>query len=220
MREWPNALYDYDCGKCGSFSDLQPMSRASEAISCPNCGEPADRIVCAPFVANMNSHNRIAHQRNEKSAHEPQVATGPLPGRARGHGAITMATATAVGCSTPMAGPGQSGTRFSHAPTRSGLPVPSENPQRTETGRNGDGPNDRWPLVARIPQAGKAMKAFPFSCISPVSRYRIQRAGEYDSHASPTPEALGPMARRRRKDGATSHRARPAGIIDRNRGLA
>ncbi len=79
-------LYDYDCGQCGSFSDLQPMSRASEAMPCPICGEPADRIVCTPFVANRAPNNRVAHQRSEKSAHEPQVATGPLPGKARGHG--------------------------------------------------------------------------------------------------------------------------------------
>jgi hypothetical protein len=29
----------------------------------------------APSLALMNPHNRIAHQRNEKSAHEPQVVS-------------------------------------------------------------------------------------------------------------------------------------------------
>jgi hypothetical protein len=33
----------------------------------------------------MNGHSRIAHQRNEKSAHEPQVVSGSAHGH--GHGA-------------------------------------------------------------------------------------------------------------------------------------
>ena len=82
-------LYDYDCGDCGNFSELQRMSQASEAMPCPGCGELAERVVCAPFIANMDPHNRIAHQRNEKSAHEPTVSSGKPAGRHRhthGHG--------------------------------------------------------------------------------------------------------------------------------------
>ena len=66
-------LYDYACTDCGHFKDWQSMSRAAEPADCPDCGRSAGRVVTAPFIANMNPHNRTAHQRNEKSAHEPQV---------------------------------------------------------------------------------------------------------------------------------------------------
>jgi len=49
------------------------MSAATVPADCPSCGAPAPRAITAPFIANMNPHNRIAHQRNEKSADEPVV---------------------------------------------------------------------------------------------------------------------------------------------------
>lgn len=68
-------LYDYQCEACGPFRSWESMMAATCAIPCPDCAEPAPRSVSAPFLANMNPHSRIAHQRNEKSAHEPQVTT-------------------------------------------------------------------------------------------------------------------------------------------------
>jgi len=49
------------------------MSAAAAPAACPVCGEAAPRTIAAPFIANMNPHNRIAHQRNEKSADEPRL---------------------------------------------------------------------------------------------------------------------------------------------------
>ncbi len=69
-------LYDYACSDCGPFRDWQPMSAGTVPVDCPACGEPAPRAITSPFIANMNPHNRIAHQRNEKSADEPQVRSG------------------------------------------------------------------------------------------------------------------------------------------------
>ncbi len=68
-------LYNYSCADCGPFRAWQSMSNAAEPVACPTCAGLAARMVSAPFVANMDPHNRIAHQRNEKSAHEPRVAT-------------------------------------------------------------------------------------------------------------------------------------------------
>ena len=68
-------LYDYHCEACGPFRSWEAMSAAELAIPCPDCAETAPRSVSAPFLANMDPHNRIAHQRNEKSAHEPEVTT-------------------------------------------------------------------------------------------------------------------------------------------------
>ena len=68
-------LYTYACEGCGPFSAWQSMSRAADPAACPGCDEPAPRAISAPFLANMDPNNRVAHQRNEKSAHEPQTAT-------------------------------------------------------------------------------------------------------------------------------------------------
>ena len=65
--------YDYSCERCGPFEAWRPMSEYSAPSDCPSCGSPAPRMVTAPFIANMNPHTRIAHERNEKSAHEPRV---------------------------------------------------------------------------------------------------------------------------------------------------
>ena len=69
-------LYDYACSDCGSFREWQSMSAAAIPADCPACGDPAPRAITAHFIANMSPHNRIAHQRNEKSADEPQVRSG------------------------------------------------------------------------------------------------------------------------------------------------
>ena len=66
-------LYDYRCDSCGDFRDWHAMARSREPAGCPICGRPARRQVATPFIALMPSHTRIAHQRNEKSAHEPKV---------------------------------------------------------------------------------------------------------------------------------------------------
>lgn len=66
-------LYDYHCPQCGSFTAWNPMSRASTPEACPSCAVPAPRAVIAPYLNTMDSHNRIAHQRNENSADAPTV---------------------------------------------------------------------------------------------------------------------------------------------------
>ncbi len=77
-------LYDYECDACGPFTGWASMSRSSEPMACSNCGKAAPRILTAPFIADMDPNNRTAHQRNEKSAHEPRVVSGKPPGHAHG----------------------------------------------------------------------------------------------------------------------------------------
>ena len=79
-------LYEYCCDDCGDFAAWNTMAKASEAMPCPTCGEPASRIVSVPYLADMDPNNRIAHQRNERSAHEPRVQTGADLGKRHGHG--------------------------------------------------------------------------------------------------------------------------------------
>jgi putative FmdB family regulatory protein len=66
-------IYDYECAACGPYRRMRKMSEASAACACPVCGEPGRKLVMAPYVADMKPHTRIAHARNEKSAHEPRV---------------------------------------------------------------------------------------------------------------------------------------------------
>jgi putative FmdB family regulatory protein len=66
-------LYDYSCAACGGFRVFRPLRESSLPADCPACAAPCQKLVTAPFLADMNPHNRIAHQRNEKSSHEPQI---------------------------------------------------------------------------------------------------------------------------------------------------
>jgi putative FmdB family regulatory protein len=85
-------LYDYHCPECGDFRAWRPMSEAREPADCPSCDGTAGRAVAAPNLALMPANNRTAHQRNEKSAHEPKVLSksqmggGEHPHRHDGHG--------------------------------------------------------------------------------------------------------------------------------------
>jgi putative FmdB family regulatory protein len=66
-------LYDYYCERCGAFEQQRPLSQAGEPVPCPSCQALAQRVITAPFLATMKSSTRKAHERNERSAHEPQV---------------------------------------------------------------------------------------------------------------------------------------------------
>ena len=68
-------LYDYRCDACGDFRDWRAMAQSHEPAACPICGSLSRRRVASPFIAFMSPHTRTAHQRNEKSAHEPKVMT-------------------------------------------------------------------------------------------------------------------------------------------------
>jgi putative FmdB family regulatory protein len=74
-------FYDYHCERCGSFRDWRPMSDWAADVPCPECSSPAPRLVASPMLRVLAQNNRIAHERNERSAHEPQVVRREdLPG--------------------------------------------------------------------------------------------------------------------------------------------
>lgn len=83
-------LYDYHCTRCGDFRAWRRMSEAGDPLDCPSCDGPAVRAMVAPNLALMPGNTRIAHQRNEKSAHEPKVASRdshqPQAGHSHGRG--------------------------------------------------------------------------------------------------------------------------------------
>lgn len=74
--------YDYDCG-CGSrFALLRAIDHRDEPAPCPRCGGGGRRAVAAPRLAALPRATRVAHERNERSAHEPRLvrrAEQPAP---------------------------------------------------------------------------------------------------------------------------------------------
>jgi putative FmdB family regulatory protein len=66
-------LYPYTCKDCGDFQAWRSMAACDQSTACPRCGKPSRRAVAAPRILGMDEHTRIAHMRNEKSAHEPRV---------------------------------------------------------------------------------------------------------------------------------------------------
>lgn len=78
-------IYEYICDDCGPFTEMEKMARASEPMPCPSCEQLSRRGISAPFLANMDPYNRIAHQRNEKSAHEPKMGGPPKHNHSHDH---------------------------------------------------------------------------------------------------------------------------------------
>jgi putative FmdB family regulatory protein len=42
--------YDYDCGRCGAFSENYPIAEFDRPQACPSCGEPAPRALTIPAI--------------------------------------------------------------------------------------------------------------------------------------------------------------------------
>ena len=80
-------LYGYDCPRCGPFSAWGSMAAHEQPADCPCCGGASPRMVAAPNLSCANPTVRLAHQRNERSAHEPRLVTHEqLHGRHGAHG--------------------------------------------------------------------------------------------------------------------------------------
>ena len=68
-------LYEYMCEQCGPFTELRRMSECELTAECPDCNAEAARMISAPRLAIMETNNRVAWERNERSAHEPRQIT-------------------------------------------------------------------------------------------------------------------------------------------------
>ena len=69
------ALYEYDCATCGPFDVIRPMAESARPARCPGCGEEARRVFSPPALPLLARPMRTALDREEKSAHEPDVST-------------------------------------------------------------------------------------------------------------------------------------------------
>ncbi|MDG1073735.1 MAG: zinc ribbon domain-containing protein [Methylophilaceae bacterium] len=86
-------VYEYECKSCGVFTALRKMSESSDAAFCQACGTESHRIISAPRLAILGKTQRLAHERNEKSANEPNVGRRSSCGCTGTH---TCKTATKV----------------------------------------------------------------------------------------------------------------------------
>jgi putative FmdB family regulatory protein len=85
-------IYAFDCGECGPFDVVRPVAEVALPAACPTCARAARRTYTPPALAHMPPPLRRAREREEKSAHEPDVVTRkegrPLPhqhGRGAAH---------------------------------------------------------------------------------------------------------------------------------------
>ncbi|HEU4658453.1 MAG TPA: zinc ribbon domain-containing protein [Capillimicrobium sp.] len=78
-------LYGFACDRCGPFDVRRSMSEASAPARCPSCGREARRVFTPPGLALLATPVRGALEREERSAHEPEVVTTkrgrPMPHR-------------------------------------------------------------------------------------------------------------------------------------------
>ena len=65
-------LYEYECAEHGVFERSRPMAEASLGAPCPDCEAEAPRILSAPNVPALPRGLSLAHERNERSRHEPR----------------------------------------------------------------------------------------------------------------------------------------------------
>jgi putative FmdB family regulatory protein len=42
--------YNYECGDCGPFSEVRPMAEFDRPQPCPDCTQPAPRLLTAPAL--------------------------------------------------------------------------------------------------------------------------------------------------------------------------
>jgi putative FmdB family regulatory protein len=53
--------YEYDCSRCGSFSDFRPLAEYDLPVACPNCGTEAPRaVLCFPAMSTRPATDRRA----------------------------------------------------------------------------------------------------------------------------------------------------------------
>ena len=73
------ALYEFACPACPVVEAFYPMGSAPDSIECPECGGQAERRISVPRLSIAGTTAFKVVDATKKSAHEPQVVSGPLP---------------------------------------------------------------------------------------------------------------------------------------------
>ncbi len=77
-------IYAFTCAGCGPFDVVRRAALAGAPAACPACGTTARRVFTPPGLALLAKPLRGALEREEKSAHEPEVVRQKT-GRPRPH---------------------------------------------------------------------------------------------------------------------------------------
>lgn len=77
-------VYEYECTDHGVFEQLRALAESAEPGLCPRCESAAPRVLSVPRLSGMPRATRIAHERNERSRHEPRHTHGGVEQRAVG----------------------------------------------------------------------------------------------------------------------------------------
>ena len=65
-------VYEYQCDDHGVFEVLKSLAEYAEPAACPSCDVTATRLLSTPHLSGLARPNMIAHERNERSRHEPR----------------------------------------------------------------------------------------------------------------------------------------------------
>lgn len=86
------AIYEYRCGRDGSFEVTLPIGTAPASIACPECADEAERVFSSPMVSFAPRELVAALEHEEKTKTEPDVVTS-IPRRPK-HERTPMAPLT------------------------------------------------------------------------------------------------------------------------------
>ena len=66
-------VYEFECPDCGRFTALRNLALSGHPAACPTCGTVSPKVFSVINLRGMRPENRVAHERNERSAHAPHV---------------------------------------------------------------------------------------------------------------------------------------------------
>ncbi len=92
-------IYEYECSSHGRFDELRGFSECSQPADCPVCGVASARAVSLPRAPIMERGLVKAHERNEKSRHEPSAHAGKLSEHALFRGKAQRGHVCSASCS-------------------------------------------------------------------------------------------------------------------------
>ncbi|WP_119696698.1 FmdB family zinc ribbon protein [Microbacterium halotolerans] len=78
--------YDFRCGCGTAFVAGYPLASVPDTAACPDCGNAARRGVSSPHLGRTSSATYGLMDRAARSAHEPQIVSGSVPGARRSPG--------------------------------------------------------------------------------------------------------------------------------------
>lgn len=91
-------IYEYECSEHGRFDELRGFAENRLPADCPVCGARCERAVSLPRAPLLDGAVVRAHDRNEKSRHEPAVHAGRLAEHAVFKGKARRGHVCSPGC--------------------------------------------------------------------------------------------------------------------------